>query len=200
MPGSRARAALVVTLFLTAAARPACAQWIVSAGIRAPRFSGGAVEPATGRSLGPYRPTMFEIGADRTIGRVGVGVRVRYASSSLALEGDEAVAVVKDALSVYGIDPELSLRLGTLGPGGAVRLFAGPVLDIWKLPDIGSHLRVGASAAIGLEVPFGGRWSGVARAGGAVTASPFDEEDLDLGLEPRALWRREASAVLRYRL
>ena len=199
MPGSRARAALVVILIL-ATAPPAHAQWIVSAGVRAPRFSGGAVEPATGRSLGPYRPTVWEIGVDRTLSRVGVGVRLRYASSSLALEGDEAVAVVKDALSVYGIDPELSLRLGRLGPGGAVRLSAGPVLDLWKLPDIGSRLRVGVSAAVGLEVPFGGRWSGVARAGAAVTASPFNEEDLDGGLERRVLWRREASAVLRYRL
>jgi hypothetical protein len=31
-------------------------------------------------------------------------------------------------------------------------------------------------------------------------ASPFTEEDLEPSLEPRALWRREASAALHYRL
>ena len=199
MPSSLARAALFV-LLLIAAPFPAGAQWTLSAGIRAPRFSGGATEPATGRSLLPYRPTMWEVGLERARGSVELGLRLRYASSSLALEGDEAVAVVKDALSVYGIDPEVSFRLGRPGPGVAVRAYAGPTLDIWTLPDAGSRVRLGASAALGLEIPFGRRWAGVARVGGAVTASPFDKEDLEVGLERRTLWRREASATLRYRL
>jgi hypothetical protein len=60
---------------------------------------------------------------------------------------------------------------------------------------------MGFGASVGLEMPFGGRWVGSARLGGAVTpSSPFTEEDLDPALEPRALWRREASAALHYRL
>jgi hypothetical protein len=198
MSSSHARRFLVLLLLVSSA--PVAAQWSVSAGVRSPRDAGGAIEPATGRSLEPYRPTMWEVGLDHATGRVGVGLRLRYASSSLALEGDEAVAIVKDALSVYGFDPEVSLRLGVLGAGAVVRVLAGPVLELWKLPDIGSRVRVGASAAIALEVPLGGRWSAVARAGGAVTSSPFEAEDLDVGLERRTLWRREASAVLRCRL
>jgi hypothetical protein len=143
---------------------------------------------------------MWELGIDHPGGSWGVGLRFRYAPSSLALEGDEAVVVVKDALSVYSIDPELSLRLSALGSGSILRLFGGPVLDIWRLPDLGSRIRLGAGVAVGLEVPLGGRVSGVARIGGGVTPSPFDAEDLDEGLERRALWRREASAVLRYRI
>lgn len=191
---------MLALLVLAARLPPVAAQWSLSAGVRSPRYSGGAVEPATGRTLGPYRPTMWEVGVDRTGIRVGVGLRLRYAPSSLALEGEEAVAVVKDAMSVYGIDAEVAFRVGALGPGAVVRLFAGPVLDIWKLPDVGTHLRPGASVSIGLEASLRGRWAVVARAGGAVTASPFDAEDLDQGLEPRALWRREVSGVLRYRL
>lgn len=190
----------LAVLVLAKTSGPVVAQWSVSAGVRAPRYSGGAVEPATGRSLGPYRPTMWEVGVERTAGRVGVGLRLRYAPSSLALEGDQAVAVVKDAMSVYGVDPEVSFRLRALGSGAVVRLFAGPVFDFWKLPDIGTHLRPGASVAIGLEASLGGHWSAVARAGAAVTASPFDADDLDQGLQRRTLWRREVSGVLRYQL
>jgi hypothetical protein len=191
---------VLAVLVLVAPVSPAAAQWSLSAGVRSPRYAGGAVEPASGRSLGPYRPTMWEVGVDRASGRMSLGLRFRYAPSSLALEGEEAVAVVKDAMSVYGVDAEVSFRVAALGPGAIVRLFAGPVLDIWKLPDIGTHLRPGASVSVGLEASLGGRWSAVARAGGAVTGSPFDAEDLDQGLEPRALWRREVSGVLRYRL
>jgi hypothetical protein len=200
MPGTRARAALI-SLMLSLAATDLIGQWGVATGIRAPRFSGGAVEPATGRSLRPYRPTMWEVGVDRTGRRVGVGLRLNYASSSLALEGDDALAAVKDALEVYGIDPEISVRLTEVGPQGLVRLYAGPLFEVWKLPDVGSHVRIGFGASVGLEVPFGGRWVGSARLGGAVTpSSPFTEDDLDPELEPRALWRREASAALHYRL
>jgi hypothetical protein len=200
MPSTRARAALI-SLMLSLIASDLIGQWGVATGVRAPRFSGGAVEPATGRSLRPYRPTMWEVGVDRMGRRVGVGLRLNYASSSLALEGDDALAAVKDALEVYGIDPEISVRLTQVGPQGLVRLYAGPLFEVWKLPDVGSHLRMGFGASVGLEMPLGGRWVGSARLGGAVTpSSPFTEDDLDPSLEPRALWRREASAALHYRL
>jgi hypothetical protein len=119
----------------------------------------------------------------------------------LALEGGEAVAAIKDAIGVYGIAPEISYRVSRLGPEGVIRAFAGPLIEVWKLPDIGSHWRVGLAGSLGLDVPLGGRWSGAARLGAAVTpSSPFGREDLEPPLEPRALWRREVSATLQYRL
>jgi hypothetical protein len=179
----------------------ASAQWAVSIGVRAARFSGGAVEPATGLSLRPYRPTIIEAGLDRSGPRVGVGVRVHYASTSLALEGPEGLSAIKDALTVYGAQPFVALRVGRLGPDGIVRLAGGPLLEVWKLPDVGSRTRAGVGAALELAVPFGERWSGLARVGAAVTpGSPFTREELDPDLEPRALWRREVAASLRYRL
>ncbi|HET7469113.1 MAG TPA: hypothetical protein VFJ81_05530 [Gemmatimonadales bacterium] len=195
-----ARAALIAVL--TLGSHPsATAQWAVSIGVRAPRFSGAAVEPATGRSLRPYRPTVLEAGLDRSGPRVGMGVRVHYASSSLALEGSDGLSAVKDALSVYGAEAFVILKVARLGPEGILRITGGPLLEVWKLPDIGSHARLGAAAALELTVPFGGRWGGVARVGGAVTpASPFTREDLGPDLEPRALWRREVAASLCYRL
>jgi hypothetical protein len=200
MTRSHARAALVAIVTLVGVST-ATAQWTVSLGVRAPRFSGGAVEPSTGRSLRPYRPTVLEAGFDRVGGRVGVGVRVHYASSSLALEGSEGLAAVKDALTVYGVVPYVAVKFARLGPEGVLRITGGPLLEVWKIPDVGSRTRLGLAAALELTVPFGGRWSGVAQFGGAVTpGSPFTQEDLDASLEPRALWRREVAASVRYRL
>lgn len=201
MLSSYSHALLMAALLAAVPWAAASAQWSVAVGLRAARFSGGAEEPATGRSLRPYRPTVLEAGVSRSGRRVGVGLRVHYASSSLALEGADAVAAVKDAIEIYGAIPEVSVRVARLGPGGVLRAFAGPVFEIWKLPDLGSRPRVGASASLGLEVPFGGRWSGVARLGAAVTpASPFKDEDLDPSLHRRALWRREVVAELSYRM
>jgi hypothetical protein len=200
MPSTRAHVALI-SLLVSSSASVLPAQWGIATGVRAPRFSGGAVEPATGRSLRPYRPTMWEVELDRMGRRVGMGLRLNYASSSLALEGSEGLSAVKNALEVYGIDPEVSVRVCRVGLQGLLRVYAGPLVEVWKLPDVGSHLRVGFGASVGIEMPFGGRWVGSARLGGGVTpSSPFAREDLDSSLEPRALWRREASAALHYRL
>jgi len=199
MFSTRARAAVIGVLFLCMASA-AEAQWGIAAGIRAPRFSGGAAESGTGRSLMPYRPTMWEITLERMGARAGVGLRLNYASSSLALEGPDALAAVKDALEVYGIDPEVSLRLRRLGVGGLLRIYAGPLLEVWRLPDTPSEWRLGFAASLALEVPFGERWAGTTRVGAAVLpTSPFTESNLDPSFEPEALWRREVSASLRYR-
>lgn len=187
-------------VLLALAASPLHGQWRIGMSVGATRFSGGAEEPATGRSLLPYRPTMFGADVSRVRGRLGVGVRVHYASSSLALEGHDAVAAIKDVMEVYGIAPEVSVRLTRLGPAATLRLFGGPVFEVWKLDDDTSHSRLGACAALGLEVPFGTHWAGAARVGAAVVRSPFGEDDLEPGLEPRTLWRREVSAGLAYRM
>jgi len=200
MTPSHTCAALVACVTLLGSSTIA-AQWEVGVGIRAPRFSGGAVEPATGLSLRPYRPTVIEAGLDRPGRRVGVGVWMHYASSSLALEGSDGLSAVKDALTVYGAEPFIAARLTGVGPDGVLRVTGGPLLEVWKLPDVGSRTRLGAAAALELAIPFGGRWGGVARVGGAVLpSSPFTRADLDPSLEPRALWRREVAASLRYRL
>jgi hypothetical protein len=193
-------ACIALLLLLTCLVRPAQAQWTVSAGLRAARFSGGAEEVATTRSLRPYRPTQFEIGVGRRQGRVGVGLRVSYASSSLALEGSDGLAAFKDALSYYAFQPELTVQVARLGPEGRLHLYGAPLIEVWKLADAGSRTRGGLTFGAGLEMGFGGRWSGLLRAGGAVTPrSPFTRNDLDPAFEPRTLWRREVSGALQFR-
>jgi hypothetical protein len=196
-----ARAALCALFAFAGAPRPSVAQWTLAAEIGSARFWGGSAEVAGERSFRPYRPTLVGLGLAYTHDNVGVGVRFHYAGSSLALEGKEAVVASKGVLDVYGVAPEISLPVTRLGPDVRVRLYAGPLIELWKLANEISHLRVGAASAVGLEVPLGHRLAGTLRAGLAVTpASPFAREDLDPSYEPRALWRRTLSTSLAYRL
>jgi hypothetical protein len=156
MTRSHARAALLGILLIGPPTAAAQSQWTIGAGIGAPRFSGGATELATGRSLLPYRPTLLEVGFDRAGHRVGVGVWFHYASSSIALEGSDGLAAIKDALTVYGAEPFVALRLTHVGPEGVLRPLTGPPLSL-ALHDVDSRTRIGAAAAMELAVPFGGR-------------------------------------------
>ena len=197
----RARAALYALFALTVVPRSSVAQWTLAAEIGSARFWGGSAEVGGDRSFRPYRPTLVGLGVGYVRSNLGVGVRLHYAGSSLALEGKEAVVASKGVLDVYGISPEVSLAVTRLGPDVRVRLYAGPLIEVWNLTNEISHLRVGAAGAVAFEVPLGVRLAGTLRAGMAVTpASPFSREDLDSSYEPRALWRRTFSTSLAYRL
>jgi hypothetical protein len=196
-----ARAALCALFALTGVPRSSAAQWTLAAEIGSARFWGGSAEVGGDRSFRPYRPTLVGLGLAYARSNVGVGVHFHYAGSSLALEGKEALVASKGVLDVYGISPEVSLPVTRLGPDVRMRLYAGPLIEVWKLASEISHLRMGAAASVGLEVPLGVRLAGTLRAGMAVTpASPFAREDLDPSYEPRALWRRTLSTSLAYRL
>jgi hypothetical protein len=196
-----ARAALYALLALTGVPRAGVAQWTLAAEIGSARFWGGSAEVGGHRSFRPYRPTLVGLGVGYAGSSLGVGVRFHYAGASLALEGKEAVVASKGVLDVYGVSPEVSVPVTRLGPEGRVRLYAGPLIELWKLASEISHLRVGAAVAVAFEVPLGLRLAGTLRAGIAVTpASPFAREDLNPSYEPRALWRRTLSTSLAYRL
>lgn len=191
---------LVALVLLTAAPPGAAAQWVVGADITTAKFWGGSAEVAGDRSFRPYRPTFVGVGVERRGGRIGIGVRGYFASSSLALEGDEAIVVGKSAFDVYGVVAEASVALGRLGESAVVVARAGPVLESWKPDGQPSVFRAGFGGSVGLQVALGERWSGVVGAGAAVTGSPFTREDLDPAFHPRALWRREVRGTLQYRL
>lgn len=190
----------LLALLLAAAPHRAAAQWVLSADVTAPRFSGGSSRQPDGRSFRPYRPTLAGVGLERSGRAGGVGLHGYYASASLALEGADAVVAVKNALDLYGASLEVSGRLATLGTASRLMLYAGPLVEVWRLAEETSRVRGGFAAAIGLQVSIGNRWSVVMRAGAAVSGSPFAAEDLDAGFVPRPLWRREVSGRLRYRL
>jgi hypothetical protein len=195
------RIALLLVLTLAGASREAPAQWVLSAEVGAARFWGASAEiGGSGPSFRPYGATVFGVGVERQGVRLGWGVRLQHAGASLALEGKDAVAAVKGALDVYGIAPEVTLLLKTLGSGLRFRLTGGPLLEFWDIGTERSHARLGAQIGMGVQLPLGGRVLAGISAGGAVSPSPFDEGDLVAGYEPRTLWRRGVNASFQYRL
>lgn len=181
--------------------RPAAGQWAVAAEVGADRFWGGSAEiGGEERSFRPYRPTTFGAGLVRRAGRLGFGLRLRYASAALALEGSEAVVAAKGIFTVYSASPEVIYRVTTVGAGNQLLLHGGPLFEVWSATDEESQTRVGLQGALSLGVPLGDRFTGSLTAGVAVIPSPFTSEHLDPDFDRRALWRRRVAGGLEYRL
>lgn len=181
--------------------RPALCQWAVTTEIGAERFWGGSVESsAEHRSFRPYRPTTLGIGLERNARRLGGGLRLRYSSAALALEGKDAVVAAKGIFTVYGAAAEIVYRICSVGSVNQLSLRAGPLLEVWSMVDEEAQTRLGVQGGLSLSVPLGGRFAGGVTAGAAVIPSPFGKTQLDPGFERRALWRRRFAVGLDYRL
>ena len=177
------------------------AQWRLGAEVGSDRFWGGSVETTPERrSLRPYRPTTFGVGLERRVGRLGVGLRLRYASAALALEGTDAIAAVKGVFTVYSVLPEMVYRIAAVGSANQLLVHGGPLFEVWSVVDEDSQTRVGIQGAVSLNLPLGGRFAGSLVAGAALIPSPFGKAQLDPSFERRALWRRRFAVGLDYRL
>jgi len=110
----RMLAATCVAVVLAVAPRPGSAQWGIAAEIGVARF-GGSSRDTSGTTVGPYRPTTFELRLDRGFGPARVAVALMYAKPGIA--GEQAgVALVQYGLaSFWEIAPQLSLRLARFG-------------------------------------------------------------------------------------
>ena len=192
--------ALILALLVAGVSHKAPAQWAVSADVTAARFWGGSQEVEGDRAFRPYRPTIVGLGIERQMLGMSVGVRGYYASASLGLEGSEAVVAIHNVLDLHGLSLELSRGITALGEAVNLVIYAGPLIEVWDLADESSSTHAGLSASVGLQVALGGQFSGVLKAGAAVTASSFSTTELEVGFESRALWRREVSGRLRYEL
>jgi hypothetical protein len=176
-------------------------QWAVALELGSDRFWGGSTDNSPEHlSFRPYRPTTFGLGLERQSGRFGLGIHLSYAGASLALEGGDAVVAVKGIFKIYEVAPELVYRVATLGSGNALRLHAGPLLNVWMVEAEDSQWRVGVHGSVSLRIPLGGRFAGSVLAGAALTASPFAPDQLDPPFDRRALWKRRVEAGLQYRL
>jgi len=180
---------------------PLLGQWIVAAEVGSDRFWGGSVDKTDEqRAFLPYRPTTFGVGLARGVGRFAIGMRLRYASASLALEGAEGVVAVKGILTMYSLSPELVYRIATVGSVHPLLLHAGPIFEVWSAIDEDPEARLGVQGALSLKVPLGGRFAGSVMVGAAVIPSPFGADQLVPDFERRALWRRRFAGGLEYRL
>ncbi len=180
---------------------PALGQWAVTTEVGADRFWGGSIENTPEhRSFRPYRPTTFGVGLERRAGRLGAGLRLRYASASLALEGVDAVVAAKGIFTVYSAAPEVVYRIISVGSVNKLMLHGGPLFEVWSVADEDPQTRVGIQGGVSLNLPLGGRFAGSVMAGVALIPSPFREAQLDPSFERRPLWRRRLAVGLDYRL
>jgi hypothetical protein len=200
------RLAFVLAATSVCGSPPLWGQWRLGVEVGAARFWGGSRETGSENlSFVPYRPTTFGIGLERQSGKLGLGLQLQYAEAGLALVGPEAAVVAEGAFTILSISPEAVARLTSIGSNNQLLVHAGPLLEIWDIIDEDARTRLGAQAAVSLDVPLGSRFSAVSRAGLAVTSSPYNDGELDLGggaptYERRSLWRRSFSLGLRYQL
>jgi hypothetical protein len=181
-------------------ARPAHSQWLVEVEASSDRFWGGSVEiTPEHRSFRPYHPATFGTGLERRWSGLGIGLRLRYADASLALEGGDAVTAVKGVFTVYSASPDVSYRVASVGSQNELRVHVGPLFEVWSIVDEKSRTRIGIQGAASLGMPLGSRFAGVLSAGAAIIPSPFEEGELT-GYDLRALWRRRFAVGLQYRL
>jgi hypothetical protein len=174
------------------------AQWGMTAEIGVARF-GGSSRDTSGTTVGPYRPTTFELRVDGGLGATRMAVAVMYAKTGIAGEQPGLALVQYDIASLWEIAPQLSLRLARFGTGVDVRLEAGPAVDLWDV-DGDRRTRVVARTAAALEWPLARALTGSLRVSGTVGGSVFDAGETPAGVERRATRRVGVAVGLRYRL
>jgi len=189
---------LVVTCLAAGLVAPSTvsAQWGMAAEIGVARF-GGSSRDTSGTTVGPYRPTTFELRLDRGLGPARVAVAVLRARTGIAGERPGLAVVQYDIASLWEIAPQVSFRLARFGVGVDVRLEAGPAVQRWDV-DGASRTRVAARAAAALEWPLARALSGSLRVSGLVSGSVFDAAETPAGVERRATRRLGVAIGLRY--
>ncbi len=194
----RTLAATCIAVGLAVAPRPSSAQWGIAAEIGVARFA-GASRDSSGVTVGPYRPTTFELRVDARLGPPRVAIVVLYAKTGIAGEQPGLAVVQYDIASLWEVSPQVSFLLARFGVGVDVRLEAGPALQLWNL-DGESRTRLGGRAATVVEWPLARDLTGSLRVSGVSSESVFDAADTPSGVERRATRRFGVAVGLRYQL
>ena len=177
------------------------AQWSLAVEATASYYGGTSRDSgADPTAFRPHHPTSVGLRVDRRFGRLGVGVGAALAGADLIAENSSVGAILKGALDLFEVAPEVAVIVGRTGPGLAVRVHAGPLIDIWSPQGADTRTRTGGQAGLSLEWPVSRRLAGSLRVAAALTGSLFKEGELPPGFERRAMWRRSVSLGLRYRL
>jgi len=192
----------LLLLGLLLASQPRLAgQWSLAVEATASYYDGVSRDSgADPTAFRPHHPTSVGLRVDRRFGRLGFGFGASLATADLIAENSSIGAILKDALDLFEVAPEVALRLGHTGPGAAARVHAGPLIDVWSRAGDDTRTRAGGQVGVSLESPVSRRFAGSLRVAAALTSSLFREGELPPGFERRAMWRRSVSLGLRYRL
>ena len=193
-------AAVVVPVALPVDA--AAGQWTVGVELGAARFGGSAHDTSNGSGPPRWRPgdvPTIGLRVERGLGRFGVALRGSYGKPGLSAIGQGLIVTDKSSGQLIELATLVAVRVGGIGPSGAVRAEIGPALHLWKFGD-DMHSGVGALGALAYEWLVAGRFSGAIRLEGTLSKSWFEAGDLPPEYDLRLTWRYGVTLGLRYRL
>jgi hypothetical protein len=185
------------------AAGPLAAQWSVGAEVGMLRFWGASADtlaPSDPASARPSPSTAYAVRVQRRFGAAGVAIGLLYSPGGVGVENGSVAVEEKGAVKLHEVAPEASVRVAKPGPGGALCLHVGPVIDRWSPTHEPRRTRIGARAAVSLNWPLAGALIGTFAAGVALSSSMFLDDEVPEGYVLRAMWRRALSAGIQWRL
>jgi hypothetical protein len=191
-------AATVITLLSIS---PAAAQWHLGLEVATVEFRGAtrdtSASPAA--TLRPDHATTYGIRLGRTFGVWSAALRASVGTPGVAGAAPKLTFTDRTTGKLVEIVPLVGVRVAGLGAEGAVRVEAGPAVDLWDI-DGEIRSRLAGLAAVAYEWHVAGRVMGTARVESTLGSSIFDAAELPSQLERRPTWRYGMSVGLRYRL
>jgi hypothetical protein len=195
------RAFAIAVIVVTLPVARAQGQWRIGLEIATARYGGSAHDTSNGGGPPTFRPgdaTMVGVRLERVSRRMGAAVRASIGTPGIAGSGTSLTISDKSAGQLIEVATLVAVRVGGIGPSGAIRAELGPALHLWNVDEI--RTRISALGAVAYEWPVVGRFSGAIRLEGAVSKSWFEQGDLPPEYDLRLTWRYGVTVGLRYRL
>jgi hypothetical protein len=177
------------------------AQWGVSLEVQRTAFGGTSRDTATDGTHGSFRPAgalAVTARADRRIGRLSVGVGIRYVRAAVLLDGPDVFIGVQDDFAAFEAMPEIRVRIARSSTGASLHGYAGPVIGIWTFSNLGTRAVPGAMGGIAGSFPVMDRLTFWVRVGGGMTRSVFRDQELPPEFRRYPTRRIEFSIGVRY--
>lgn len=196
------RRLVVVAALVAFPVDAATGQWTIGVEVGAARFGGSAHDTTNGSGPPQWRPgdvPTISLRLGRGVGRFGIALKGSYGKPGLSALGQGLTVTDKSSGQLVELATLVAVRVGGIGPSGALRAELGPALHLWKFGD-DMHSGVGALGALAYEWPVAGRLSGAVRLEGTLSKSWFEEGDLPPEYELRLTWRYGMTLGVRYRL
>jgi len=193
--------AAATVLLCIAAPREVTAQWGLSLELQRAAFGGTSHDTSTGGTHGSFRPGNtpgITLRFGRRLGRIDLGLGMRYSRSSVVLDNGDLIVGFHNELATIEVAPEVLIRVAHTQAGANLHVYASPVIGICVLKDNGTRVVPGAMAGVAGEFPLLHRLALWVRVGGGLARSVFREGELPPDFELHLARRSEIGLGLRY--
>ena len=179
----------------------AAAQWHVGLELGTVEFRGATRDSTSspGPTLRPDHATTYGIRLGRSFGAWSAALRASLGTPGVAGVAPKVTLTDRATGRLIEIVPLVGVRVAGLGAAGALRVEAGPAVDLWDI-DGDLRSRLAGLTAVAYEWHVAGRVMGAVRLESTLGSSIFDAAELPSQLERRPTWRYGMSVGLRYRL